>query len=49
MLWFSFVDFYCIWFIAASEKDLELEPRAPVTLKSSRLEDAYDVHDEIGK
>ncbi|XP_074607572.1 uncharacterized protein LOC141860382 isoform X3 [Acropora palmata] len=35
--------------ISASEKDLELEPGAPVTLKSSPLEDAYEVHDQIGK
>lgn len=35
--------------LSASEKDLELEPRPPVMLKSSRLEDAFDVHDEIGK
>ena len=36
-------------FISASEKDLELEPRPPVTLKSSRLEEVFDVHNEIGK
>ena len=36
-------------FISASDKDLELEPRPPVTLKSSGLEDIYDVHGEIGK
>ncbi|KAJ7383694.1 hypothetical protein OS493_026224 [Desmophyllum pertusum] len=36
-------------FTSASEKDLELEPRPPVTVKKSRLEDVFDVHDEIGK
>ncbi|XP_068706499.1 uncharacterized protein [Montipora foliosa] len=35
--------------LSASEKDLELEPRPPVMLKSFRLEDTFDVHDEIGK
>ena len=34
---------------SASEKDLELEPRSPVTIKSSRLEDAFEIHEEVGK
>jgi len=34
---------------SASEKDLELEPRPPVTLKPSRLEDAFEIHEEVGK
>ena len=36
-------------FIPASEKDLELEPRPPVTVKKTRLEDVFDVHEEVGK
>ncbi|CAH3018966.1 unnamed protein product [Porites evermanni] len=36
-------------FASASEKDLELEPRPPVTMKSSRLEDAFEIHEEVGR
>ena len=45
----SYFNTFLLNFISASEKDLELEPRPPVTVKKSRLEDVFDVHDEIGK
>lgn len=36
-------------FTSGIEEDLELQPKPPVTLKKSSLEDVYDVHAEIGK
>lgn len=41
---------FCFYVLfSASENDLELEPRPPVTIKSSRLEDAFEIHEEVGK
>ena len=39
--------FYALF--SVSEKDLELEPRPPVTIKSSLLADAFEIHEEVGK
>lgn len=39
----------CVIFIPGADENLELEPKPPVTLKKSGLDDVYNVHEEIGK